>query len=443
MSYDLRPYQRAAATAGVLALTDGRPKDHPLIIAPTGSGKSLVGAEIISRLDEPSIVLQPNREILLQNQAKLRSYGIEPAVWSASMSSKETGDGVTLATIGSVVKHPEGFRHIRFAIVDECHLVNSSPSKSTGKPGQYRQFFDALPKVRILGLTATPWRMASNSLGTEQRFLTRTQEKTFRRVVHYTQIGDLFDPAYATGDPSIEPGKAYLCPLKYKRVKVFKHEQLELNSVASDFTDESVRRALTGSDFNLRMVDGIRTLLAADRRHIAAFTHFVDGDGGAKDIAGRLAPDAAVVYAGMPTGLRRRILEAFQTGEIPVVVNVGILALGFDFPALEAVVVGAPTMSLGKWYQMIGRVVRTHPGKEFAEVIDLCGNLERFGRIENLELRPGIKGARGLPWAFWSTNRLDADGEPLPDRQMTNKIVPPPDTPASRRSKYWAKRSRR
>jgi DNA repair protein RadD len=430
MSYDLRPYQRAGAAAGVLALTDGRPKDHPLIVMPTGSGKSLVGAEVISQLRNhgPSIVLQPSGEILLQNQAKLRSYGIEPAVWSASMSSKETGDGVTLATIKSVVEHTEAFRHIKFAVVDECHLVNSAHNQSTGKPGQYRQFFDALPGVRILGLTATPWRMASNSHGTEQRFLTRTQKKTFKRVVHYTQIGDLFRDGY-------------LCPLRYKSVEVFEPEQLELNSVASDFTDTSIQRALRGSDFNRRLISGIQTLLAAGRKHIAVFTRFVQGAGGANVIADELGEPAGVVHAGMPAGLRRRILEGFQAGEIKVVVNVGILALGFDFPALEAVVVGAPTMSLGKWYQMIGRVVRTHPGKEFAEVIDLCGNLERFGKIEDLVLRPG--GAKGDLWAFWSKGRVDADGRSLPDLQMTNMNVRPPDNPASRRAKYWAGRNRR
>lgn len=417
MIYTLRPYQQEAATAGVLALTDGRPKDHPLIVMPTGAGKSLAQSEIISRLGAPSIVLQPSAEILRQNRAKLRSYGIEPAIWSASMSSRQTGDGVTLATIGSVVKHPEAFSHIRYALVDECHLINSAPSKGTGNLGQYRQFFDSLPGVRILGLTATPWRMASNSWGTEQRFLTRTRQRTFRRVVHYTQIGDLFRDGY-------------LCPLKYRSVKVFKPEQLELNSVASDFTDQSVRRTLAGSDFNFRMVDGIRTLIAAGRRHIATFTRFVDGAGGAKDVSGRLAPDAAVVYAGMPAGLRRRIVEAFQGGEIKVVVNVGILGLGFDFPALEAVVVGVPTMSLGRWYQMIGRVVRTHPDKPFAEVVDLCGNLERFGKIEDLVLRPG--GRKGDLWSFFSNGR-----------QMTNKITPAPDTAASRRSEYFAGRARR
>ncbi len=417
MTYTLRPYQRAAATTGVLALTDGRPEDHPLIVMPTGAGKSLVQSEIISRVDAPAIVLQPSAEILLQNQAKLRSYGIEPAVWSASMSSRETGDGVTLATIGSVVRHPEAFSHIRYSLVDECHLINSASSKSTGQVGQYRQFFDALPKVRILGLTATPWRMASNSLGTDQRFLTRTRPKTFCRMVHATQIGDLFRDGY-------------LCPLRYRSVEVFEPEQLELNSVASDFTDKSVRRALNGSDFNRRLIDGVRTLLGAGRNHIAVFTRFVDGAGGAKVVADELGDAAGVVYAGMPIGKRRRILEAFQGGEIRVVVNVGILALGFDFPALEAVIVGAPTMSLGRWYQMVGRVVRTHPGKEFAEVVDLCGNLERFGRIEELVLKPG--GAKGDLWAFWSNGR-----------QMTNKITPAPDTPASRRAKYWAGRARR
>lgn len=405
MSYTLRLYQQAAVDSGVGALTDGLPKSPALIVMPPGAGKSLVLSSIGSRLDAPTMVLQPNGEILRQNLAKFRSYEIEPAIWSASMLSKETGQGVTLATIGSVVKHPEAFRHVRYVLVDECHLVNS-----TG--GQYRQFFDASPRFRILGLTATPWRMASNSFGTEQRFLTRTREKTFRRVVHVTQIRDLFRDGY-------------LCPLKYRSVEVFKPAQLVLNSVASDFTDESVRRVLRGSDFDRRLLDGIRTLLRAGRKHVVVFTRFVEEAGGAKAVADELGSDAVVVHAEMTASARRKALERWKSGEVKVAVNVGVIALGVDFPALEAAVIATPMASLGKWYQMCGRVVRTHPDKPFAEIVDLCGNLRRFGKIEDLVLRPG--GAKGDLWAFWSNGR-----------QMTNKITPAPDTKAAKRVRFWS-----
>ena len=65
---------------------------------------------------------------------------------------------------------------------------------------------------------------------------------------------------------------------------------------------------------------------------------------------------------------------------------------GFDYPELETVILARPTMSLALWYQMIGRCIRPHPEKEYAEVIDLCGNCAMFGRVEDLELVDGGHG---------------------------------------------------
>lgn len=64
---------------------------------------------------------------------------------------------------------------------------------------------------------------------------------------------------------------------------------------------------------------------------------------------------------------------------------------GFDFPALDTVVFARPTMSLRVWYQSVGRIIRPYKGKK-GWVIDLGGNLERFGRVEDLQLVNDDKG---------------------------------------------------
>ena len=95
------------------------------------------------------------------------------------------------------------------------------------------------------------------------------------------------------------------------------------------------------------------------------------------------------------------ILKHFKTGEIPVVANVGVLTTGFDYPELDTVVMARPTMSLAMWYQIVGRAIRPHPNKEAGWIVDLCGNINRFGYVENLKLVDGGNGK----WAVFSNGR--------------------------------------
>src|SRR5262245_17362748 len=163
----LRPYQSEAVDRAVQFLRSKSDR-HGIAVLPTGSGKSLVIAEIVKALDGPCLVFQPSREILRQNFAKLMHYGFRPGVYSASLGKKQISGEVTLATIGSVVRKATHFDHIKYVLIDECHLVNAGA-------GMYSEFFKALEGqgLRILGLTATPYRLASTMQGSMLRFLTR------------------------------------------------------------------------------------------------------------------------------------------------------------------------------------------------------------------------------------------------------------------------------
>ena len=180
MKYKLRTYQKLASDAAVTAF-NGKKDENGLLILPTGAGKSLVIADIASRLEGPLLVFQPSKEILEQNFAKLQSYGSwDCGIYSASVGRKDI-NRITFATIGSVMNHMEDFSHFRNILVDECHYVNS-------KEGQYKQFFDAENR-RVIGLTATPYRLARADYGRSMlKFLTRTKTKTFSKVLYYCQI---------------------------------------------------------------------------------------------------------------------------------------------------------------------------------------------------------------------------------------------------------------
>lgn len=81
---------------------------------------------------------------------------------------------------------------------------------------------------------------------------------------------------------------------------------------------------------------------------------------------------------------RDNILRKFKAGEIKTVFNVGVLTVGFDFPALDCIIIARPTMSLALYIQMVGRGIRLCDGKADCAVVDMCGNLSRFCKMEDL-----------------------------------------------------------
>lgn len=340
------------------------------------SGKSLLIANIVNRLPGASLVFQPTKEILAQNLEKLRSYGYHPSVYSASVGRKEIGE-ITLATIGSVKNDVSLFADVQNILIDECHLVNA-------KAGMYKKFLQEIGNCRVLGLTATPFRLASNSYGSELRFLTRTRPKVFSDLVHYTQIPDLFS-------------SGYLCPLEYRDSVAIDRSLLRTNSTGADYTDASVLRAVSGS-FCSRLVAETKAAIQSGRKPLI-FTRFTKE---AEALAAAV-PGVVAVSAETRPKERDRIISEFRSGKIQGVANVGVLVCGFDYPELDCVILARPTLSLAVYYQSVGRVVRTHPNKQSAIIIDLVGVVSQFGRIEDLTLKPG--GSSGDLWAFYSGRR--------------------------------------
>lgn len=364
--YQLRPYQKEASDAAV-RFFQSKTDLNAIEVLPTGSGKSLVIADIANRLDGNTLVFQPSKEILEQNYMKLCSYGvIDCSIYSASFNSKNISR-ITFATIGSVIHHKEQFHHFNNVIIDECHLVNA-------KGGQYEEFIRD-NKCKVLGLTATPYRLSSTSYGAMLKFITRTRPRIFGKVIYHIQIQQLLQ-------------MGYLANLEYFDVppKGFCVKNLIDNSTGADYTDNSVIKEYVRVDFYGWLVSIVKRLLVPKsgkkRNGILVFTRFLkEAERLANEIDG-----CAMVSGDMKKSDRERILTAFKAGEIKVVVNVGVLTTGFDYPELDTIVMARPTKSLALWYQIVGRAIRPSSQKETGWVVDLCGNIERFGRVHDLRL---------------------------------------------------------
>ena len=175
MTYQLRDYQQQASDAALAFFLNPKIKHNGLIIIPTGGGKSWCIADIANRLNDNVLIFCPSKEILVQNYEKMQKicpFGC--AVYSASVGQKQIAK-ITFATIGSAINHKEQFSHFKYVIVDEAHLVNP-------KEGMYRDFLSML-KCKVLGLTATPYRLTSSSFGAMLKFITRTRPCVFSEVI--------------------------------------------------------------------------------------------------------------------------------------------------------------------------------------------------------------------------------------------------------------------
>ncbi len=384
MEIQLRDYQKVAADKAVAFLLDKKKKHNGIIVIPTGGGKSWCIASIANRLNDNVLIFCPSREILVQNYEKMQKIcPFDCAVYSASVGKKQIAK-ITFATIGSAINHMDEFKHFNFVLIDECHLVNP-------KEGMYKTFISSL-NCKVLGLSATPYRLSSSrDFGSMLKFITRTKPHVFSEVIYHVQVSTLLD-------------MGYLAKLNYYPANPVGWNELNLktNTTGSDYTDTSVVQEYERIDFYSWLVSIVNRLLnnrktGIKRKGILVFTRFLKE-------AERLTwsiPGCAIVSGDTPKKEREHILEAFKAGEISVVANVGVLTTGFDYPELDTVVMARPTMSLAMWYQIVGRAIRPHPKKDAGWIVDLCGNIKRFGEVSDLRLHDSGNGK----WAVFSNGR--------------------------------------
>lgn len=345
------------------------------------SGKSLVIADIASRLEGSLLVFQPSKEILQQNFAKLQSYGIfDCGCYSASVGCKDI-NRITFATIGSVMNHMPDFDCFKNIIIDECHYVNS-------KAGQYKEFIEAKNR-QVVGLTATPYRLDRAEGGSILKFLTRVRPRIFSKVIYCCQIGELLS-------------KGYLADLHYYDLTTLDLRRVRSNSTGADYDERSLLAEYERSGFYDKLSNTVVKVLqpksGIPRKGVLVFTAFTREARQLVDKLQSLGVNAAIVTGETPKKEREAILEGFKRREIKVVANVGVLTTGFDYPALDTVVLARPTKSLGLYYQMVGRAIRPFEGKD-GWIVDLSGNYSRFGNVADLFISrpPGT-----TKWAVYS-----------------------------------------
>ena len=342
-------------------------KDHNFVangMVVHNSGKSIIIANIAMKLDAPTLILQPSKELLLQNHKKYISYGYDASIFSASVGVKEVGE-VTFATIGSIYKKPELFKEFKYALIDECHRL--SPKEG----GMYFDFFQSL-NMKILGLSATPFRLKAYNFPephSKLNFLNRMRPKMFHEVVHLTQISEMTK-------------NNWWSPLEYITESI-DTSKLRLNSTGANYTDESIQQTLKFNKTADKAIYWANKLRKEGRKQIIIFLPSIEE---ANYVAKKLKINT--INSETKKKDRERILKDFESGKDWAITNVNVLSIGYDNQKIDALIDCSPTLSLAMYYQKLGRGVRTdmsdNPTKKDCIVVDLAGNYDLFGRIEDL-----------------------------------------------------------
>lgn len=349
-----------------------------VMVAPVAYGKSICIANIVSRLDAPTIILQPNKELLEQNYGKYTSYGYEASIFSASMNSKELGH-VTYATIQSIKKFHKEVHElgVKYVIIDECHL-------GTARGSIIDKFIKQAKIKNVLGVTATPVILTATFDGAMLKMMNRSGKNMFSNIHHVVQVKELVDANY-------------WADLVYD-IRSEGMEGLKFNTTGTDYTQESIEIAYEINNTHQDVVKTVAELTREGRKGILVFVPTIKE----ANALARKTPKSAAISSKTKKAERQRIVEEFKAGTIRTVFNVQVLTAGFDHPQLDAIVLARPTASIALYYQMLGRGTRIHPEKVNTKIVDLSGNTSNFGPIEHLN----YDYIEGYGWGMFAGDEL-------------------------------------
>lgn len=363
-----------------------------LIVLPTAWGKSILTAFVAKYVEDKLLIIQPSKELLEQNYSKYFSLcGLEAQaeIFSASLGRKNIGQ-VTYATIGSIYKLGATFKEYGFTKI----LIDEADRYPRESDGMLRNFIDSTGIKHVLGITATPIKLQTNSDQNGNRFsklvmLTSRSKKGnfFKDILHVGQIQEMVDMGFWSR-------------LQYS-IADFDSSQLQFNTAKSEFTEESMQRAYYANDIHSSILKALNN--NQDRRSVLVYMSSVQD---AIDFAAKY-PNSAAVWGTMDKKERQRVIEEYKAGRIRVLFNVRVLSVGFDAPQTDCIVLGISTASLALYYQIIGRATRIHEDKDNALIIDLGGNTERFGRVEDLYFE------KGAMWRLYGTGGRLLSGIPI------------------------------
>ena len=357
--YTLRTYQQEAVDRTLDYFRKRR--DPAVIVLPTGAGKSLVIAELAKIAIGRVLVLAHVKELVEQNHLKYESYGLHAGIYSAGLNQKDSEQKVIFGSIQSVAKAKDAFfKDFTLVVIDECHRVGLEPDS------QYAKVITQLklnnPRICILGLTATPYRLG---LGWIYNYALRGELKTqelrfFKHCIYDLPLEYMISNQYLTPPVQLD-------------IPVTSYDFSELIEGGNAYTMAQLEEALHQQRrLTPLIIKNIIDITENDQRQgVMIFSSTVKH---AQEIMDHLPTGQARLVVGTTElSERDQIVHDFKQKAFKYLVNVSVLTTGFDAAHVDVIAILRPTESISLYQQIVGRGLRLDTDKKDCLVLDYTG----------------------------------------------------------------------
>jgi DNA repair protein RadD len=337
-----RHYQESGITA-TLDYLDNQTGDG-LLGYPTGTGKSLIIAEICRRvcMKYPHVrvlMVTHDKKLVRDNfQELLEQWPTAPAGVNSAGLKKRQIKQITFAGIGSIIGQAHLLGHINLIIVDEAHRI--SPRENTAYWKLIHKLRQRNPGLRVIGLTATMYRMG-------QGMLNQGDNRLFTDIIEDWTSMEKFNQLLAEG---------FICRLTPKKTNV----ELDVSGVGTqngEFKLNELQLAVDRDEITYAACLEAREI-ASERKHWLVFCAGVEHAEHVTETLNRLGIPSLCSHSKMSEADQDEAERAFKAGDVQALVNNSQYTTGFNFPDIDCIVVLRPTKSASLWVQILGRGTR-------------------------------------------------------------------------------------
>lgn len=334
-------------------------KKSIMLQMPTGTGKTRLFSSLLKdiqvyandhEIEVNCLVMVHRMELVDQIVKELnKSYGLVSGIIQAGYK-QEPELNIQVASVQTLSRRLEIWKQKEFdiVIVDEAHHV---PAES------YRTILKSFPRAKVLGVTATPYRLSGEG------------------------FTDIFEELIIS--PSVKQfiEKGILSGYDYYSVRQNSDIQRELDSVKTlqngDYTDADMSRICDNDHIRAQIVETYQKY-APGKKGIIYTINKKHNCNLCEDF-NRVGIRTVAIDSSTPKDVRNGYIDAFKAGEIDIICNVNIFSEGFDCPDIEFIQLARPTQSLSMYLQQVGRGLRVSAGKEKCVFLDNVGLYNRFG----------------------------------------------------------------